>query len=96
MTKPVRHRMNDREKMPDGIEVRYNEDGTIDEVLVYDKTSGKCLLHMEQMSEACYWIGLTGYGDGADMKHVDMYTDGTHCVDPDDKHSQKITARLRT
>jgi hypothetical protein len=33
--------MNDRERMPGGIEIRYNEDGTVDEILVRDKETGK-------------------------------------------------------
>jgi hypothetical protein len=91
--------MNDRERMPGGIEIRYNEDETVDEILVRDKETGKCLLHMEQMNEARYWIGLYGYGDSLDdanAHHVDLFTDGSHCEDPDDKHLQKLTARLRT
>lgn len=83
MTKPARHRMNARQQMPKGIEVRYNEDGTVDEIVVTDR-SGKCLLHMEQMSDSSYWLGLYGYGDD-DAHHVDMTAE-----------KGKIVARVRT
>jgi hypothetical protein len=38
-----------------GIEVRLNEDGTVDEIV----TSRPCTFHLEQMDDGQYWIGLT-------------------------------------
>lgn len=37
-------------------EVRRNDDGTIDEVLLY--VDGKCVFHMEQMSKKSWYFGL--------------------------------------
>lgn len=37
-----------------GVEVRLNEDGTIDEIV----TAQPVRLHMEQMEDGRYWIGL--------------------------------------
>src|SRR5688500_103042 len=38
-------------------EVRFHGDGTVDEIVVRD-SAGNCLLHMEQMDDTCFWIGL--------------------------------------
>lgn len=38
-----------------GIEVRGEEDA-VDEVLVY--VGGECIVHMEGMSDQCYWFGI--------------------------------------
>ena len=98
-----RHRKRDktqRVKTPEGIEIRYNEDGTVDEILVYDKATKTCLFHMEQMTDASYWIGLYGYGDVANEGvHVDMFTDGTLEEEPDIEGTkpklQRIFAKVR-
>ena len=42
-----------------GIEVRYQED-ELDEICVY--VNGECVLHMEQMSDQCYWMGIEAGG----------------------------------
>jgi len=39
-----------------GIEIRHNEDGTVDEVCVY--VDGQCVAHIEQMSEKSWWMGF--------------------------------------
>ena len=40
----------------DGIELRYSDDGVLDEILVY--RDGQCCVHIEAMSEVCYWMSL--------------------------------------
>ena len=62
------------------IKIRYNDDGTVDEIIV--KSGDLCLLHLEQMSPDCYWIGLASL-EGEYPVHVDMYSD------------KPITARVR-
>jgi len=102
MTKPAKHQMNQRQQMPEGIEVRYHDDGTVDEIIVKDR-DGKCLLHMEQMAGSRFWVGLYGYNDvSAFPIHVDIYTDG-RMVQPDhdeddntEEGLQQIFARVRT
>lgn len=37
-------------------EIRYNEDGSIDEVIVYDH-KGRCLVHLEDMGN-WFWMGI--------------------------------------
>jgi hypothetical protein len=39
-------------------EVRYHDDGTIDEVIVYD-SNGRCLVHLEDMGN-WFWMGVGG------------------------------------
>lgn len=50
------------------VEVRHNEDGTIDEVLLYD--GKRCLFHLEQMDTGAWWFAL--YPKGADDEHFDI------------------------
>lgn len=38
------------------VEVRLNEDGTVDEMIVYEPNSDKVVLHLEQMEEHAYWL----------------------------------------
>lgn len=38
------------------IEVRYNHDGTIDEILFY--ADDRCVFHLEQMTKRSWYIGL--------------------------------------
>ena len=45
-----------------GVEVRLNDDGTIDEIV----TSRPCTFHLEQMDDGQYWIGLTPTTDNPD------------------------------
>lgn len=40
----------------DGIELRYGDDGFLDEIVVY--RDGQCCVHIEAMSEKCYWMSL--------------------------------------
>ena len=98
MTKAATHNMNLRQQMPQGIEVRYHDDGTVDEIIVQDR-DGKCLLHMEQMADSCFWIGLYGYSKSQYPVHVDIRTDGTMAKDadhPEEAKCQQIFARVRT
>jgi hypothetical protein len=52
-----------------GIETRY-QGGEVDEVCLY--VDGECVLHLEQMSDQCFWMGLrtkNGYG-----VHVNIFS----------------------
>lgn len=51
-----------------GVEVRLNDDGTIDEIVTHQPVS----MHLEQMDDGQYWIGLNWIdADGVDrMQHV--------------------------
>ncbi len=69
-----------RAKTHPDVEIRYHDDGTVDEIIV--KSNGVCLFHLEQMSNRSYWIGLAS-ADGENTVHVDVYSD------------KKITARVR-
>lgn len=42
------------------IEIRPNEDGTIDEIVLLD-TDGRVVFHLEQMDDTDYWVGLYDY-----------------------------------
>ena len=42
------------------IEVRTNDDGSLDEIVMYD-AAGTCIFHLEQMNDQCYWLRF--YGD---------------------------------
>lgn len=41
-----------------GIEIRRNDDGSVDEVLMY--VDGRCVVHVEQMYDECFWMALYG------------------------------------
>lgn len=41
-------------------EVRLHEDGTVDEIVIRD-ADGRCLFHLEQMSDVNYWMALYPY-----------------------------------
>lgn len=43
-------------------EIGYNDDGTVDEILVCD-SKGKCLVHIEQMDKGHFWMGIEGKDD---------------------------------
>lgn len=45
-----------------GIEIRHEGD-FVDEVLLY--VNGKCVFHMENMSDQCYWFALYAKGHDA-------------------------------
>lgn len=44
----------------DNIEIRLHEDGTLDELLIYDPHDGRCLYHMEQMADDWFWMRVNG------------------------------------
>lgn len=50
-----------------GIELRYYDDGSLDEAVVY--VDGKCVFHLEQMHDMCFWMGLYAGGHTA---HVNI------------------------
>jgi len=52
------------DQVPVRFETRPNDDGTIDEVLVY--AGDRCLLHLEQLGKDHYWFAW--YGDGPDAE----------------------------
>lgn len=54
--------------MSERVEVRRNEDGTIDEVLLYegDGTRERCVFHMEQTTGHSWYFNL--YPEGADAE----------------------------
>lgn len=45
--------------------VRPNEDGTVDEVIVYE--GDRCVFHLEQMDEDAYWFAV--YPAGVDDRY---------------------------
>lgn len=51
----------------DFVEVRTNDDGTLDEVIARD-----CYVHIEQLSASSWWIGLSKNGE---HQHTVIYTD---------------------
>ena len=55
-----------------GVEVRLNDDGTIDEICLMQPAT----FHLEQMDDGIYWIGLNWRdADGNDrMQHVTLST----------------------
>lgn len=59
--KQERHRRNGP------FEIRLNDDGTIDEVLLY--IGNQCVMHLEQMDDGYFWMGL--YAD-AKTCHVNV------------------------
>ncbi len=48
----------------------HNEDGTVDEIFVSAK-----FVHIEQMSDNCYWMGITLPND--EFLHVNFWTPRT-------------------
>jgi hypothetical protein len=55
------------------LEVRPNEDGSVDEVLIY--RGAECVFHLEQMDDDAYWFAW--YGDGMDRdRHFDIHRHG--------------------
>lgn len=55
-----------------GVEVRLNDDGTIDEIVTHQPVS----FHLEQMDDGLYWIGLNWRDEqGEDrMQHITLST----------------------
>lgn len=77
-------RTKPRAKVHEGIEIRYNDDGTVDEIIVMSLDRKVCLLHLEQMSDEYYWVGLAPpKGDNDFPVHVDLCSE------------KPITARVR-
>jgi hypothetical protein len=48
------------------IEVRLHADGTLDEVVVYGP-DGRCWYHLEQMTDAVYWMRFYAADGGQDL-----------------------------
>ena len=38
------------------VELRYNDNGTLDEAIIY--INGVCVYHLEQMDDGYWWMGL--------------------------------------
>ncbi len=77
-----------RAKTHKDVEIRYNDDGTVDEIIVMSgdrKAGGVCLLHLEQMDDGYYWIGLASADTEPNRYpvHIDMHSE------------KRITARVR-
>jgi hypothetical protein len=54
---------------PVRFEVRPNDDGSVDEVLIY--VGAECIFHLEQLDYDAYWFAW--YGDGMDRdRHFDI------------------------
>lgn len=53
--KPTDWALGPHTKIEPGVEVRLNDDGTIDEIV----TQQPVRLHLEQMDDGQYWIGLS-------------------------------------
>lgn len=49
--------MNDKTLRLGNTEIRLNDDGTVDEIVVRDSNQ-HCLAHLEQLSDEHYWLGL--------------------------------------
>jgi len=73
-------RAKPRVKTHSDVAIRYNDDGTVDEIIVM--RDNLCLLHLEQMSDESDWIGLA-LKEGEDLVHIGMWSD------------TPITARVR-
>jgi hypothetical protein len=74
------------------VEHRFNEDGTLDEVVLYD-TDGRCIFHLEQMSTGCWWMGV-GRTDDPGYTHVNLWGRALNKAetDPDENDETEITA----
>lgn len=59
MSKPPDWALGPHTDTIEGIEVRLNDDGTIDEIVSHRPL----LFHLEQMDDGQYWIGLTSADD---------------------------------
>lgn len=68
-------RAKPRAKTHPDVEIRYHDDGRVDEIVIRNRNDPKrCLLHLEQMDDGCYWIGVAS--DEPDYPvHIDMYSD---------------------
>ena len=51
-------------------ETRPNDDGTVDEVLIY--AGSECVFHLEQLDHDAYWFAWYAGGDGTADRHFDM------------------------
>lgn len=68
-------RAKPRAKTHKDVEIRYNDDGTVDEIIVMDRDNPRrCLLHLEQMDVDSYWIGLASANDDYPV-HVDIHSE---------------------
>jgi hypothetical protein len=50
---------------------RPNEDGTIDEVLIY--AGARCIFHLEQLDHDAYWFAWYSGGDGTHDRHFNIH-----------------------
>ncbi len=55
---------------PERVEVRNNDDGTVDEVLLY--VGKRCVFHLEQMDTGAWWFAL--YPEGVEDDHFDIHS----------------------
>tara|TARA_Y100000310_G_scaffold337911_1_gene426186 strand:- start:1766 stop:2011 length:246 start_codon:yes stop_codon:yes gene_type:complete len=52
-------------------EIRFNKDGTVDEIVIRDE-HGTCLFHLEQLDDNCYWCGTYDPLKPMDCIHVKL------------------------
>lgn len=72
------------------IEVRLNDDGTLDEVVMYDQ-NGKCVYHLEQMSDCLFWMRF--YGDQKDLVvNFCTHDERLHLPEADDELLPRLSA----
>ena len=70
------------------IEIRTHDDGSLDEIVMYDQ-SGKCVYHLEQMSDCGWWMAC--YGDEKTV-HVNFSTFDESIHDDDDSDAPSLFA----
>jgi len=70
MSKNRRRHRQPRIKTPAGTELRYNEDGTVDEIII--NRNGECIFHLEQMDDGHYWSAL---GTGQERVDINFHSD---------------------
>ncbi len=59
-------------KRVDKSEVRFNDDGTVDEIVIID-SKGNCLFHLEQMNDTCFWMAVYGSKSNESI-HVNIFS----------------------
>lgn len=50
---------NNRDCPPTVIEVRRREDGTLDEIVAGDADGDGLFVHLEQIDDGCFWLGVS-------------------------------------
>lgn len=53
------------------MELRPRDNGSFDELVMYDKPGGECIVHAEMMDKDCLWIGF--YPPGEKDRRVVMW-----------------------